>query len=656
MPKKSLTVPEVIKIMEDRFKIVTSLAGDLSKYPLKKEDHLDFATDKDRSRTFAEVFTPIYMVDQMLSTVPGKNSKYNTIDLCSGHGQFSIRIIRKSYTEDKKFNLKEYLTKKHYFNEIQLDSCWKLLWIFGNQINLAIGSALELHKLPKNWKGIWLYVEAADTWVNITEIAKRFHPYSGGTKKLTIYSKEHEKLFVGAIESLLDRFSKIVKGYKMEIKQIMSTPNGRRSFLDIISECASGVEKNWQDKATPDWVCREMVNCIPDGVNGLKRILVLFNAEFLEILVKEKKVDPRRVDFGYDSEIEGCFGKAVYGVNTFSVGKSFKELCEALREKSGMYDVVFSNPPYQIADGGYKASARPIYHNIVCHAIDYLNPRYVCMITPSRWMVGGKGLNDYRSRMLSDRRVRMIQDFPGEKDVFKSVIIKGGVIYFLWDREYDGPCEFNGIHRYLDEFDIVVRDNISVSILKKVLKKHPAGQFCDKKVLPQKPFGLRTFFKDWVPEGTPGSVKCYNRLKGKNFRYVLENNIRDNHKILHKWKVLTSRANGAGQECDNSGSKTILSAFLVCKPRELCTETLIVTGTFDTKTDSINYSFYMNTRFYRFMLSLRVISQDINKHKFSWVPDFKDYTVQYTDEDLYKHFGLTKHEINHIEKTIKSLN
>jgi len=53
---------------------------------------------------------------------------------------------------------------------------------------------------------------------------------------------------------------------------------------------------------------------------------------------------------------------------------------------------------------------------------------------------------------------------------------------------------------------------------------------------------------------------------------------------------------------------------------------------------------------------LRVISQNINKQKFAWVPDFGDYTVEYTDQDLYEFFGLTKKEIDHIEKTIKSLN
>lgn len=652
--RRTLTTAEAVGIMEDRFKVATSLVGDLSRYPILREDQLDFETDRERSRTFAEVFTPVYMVDEMLGVVPDLSSRDKVMDLCAGHGQYTIRMLRRFLKTDRQFDLRRYLMERHFFNEIQLGSAWRLIWIFGSNINLAIGSALALERLPAGWRGIWLYVESVSTWVPITELVRAIRP-SFGTGKLYQYSRSHEDRFVSQVESLLRRFGSTVEDTEMSIKQIMGTPEGRRRFLEEISECASGVEENWQDKATPAWVCREMVNSIPGGIDGLRKILVLFNAEFLEVLVKEKKIDPRRIDFGYDSEAEGLFASSIYKTHTFSVGKTFSDLCGALEGKSGQYDVVFSNPPYQIADGGYKASARPIYHEIVCHAIDQLAPRYVCMITPSRWMIGGKGLNDYRARMLADRRVRMIQDFPGTNDVFSTVSIAGGVSYFLWDRDYDGPCEFNGIPRYLDEFDIVVRDNMSISILKKVLKKHEGKPFCNSRVLPQKPFGLRTFFKDWVDEGTEGSVKCYAMKREQ--KWVSPDAFTDTHSVLKKHKICIARARSQGiTDTEGRGDPSTVTAYTFhVKPNEICLETYLVAGAFGTKKEANNYDSYLRTKFYRFCLMQRLVSQDINKQKFSWVPDFQDYTVEYTDQDLYKHFGFTKREIDHIEKTIKSM-
>src|SRR6202022_4176494 len=86
----------------------------------------------------------------------------------------------------------------------------------------------------------------------------------------------------------------------------------------------------------------------------------------------------------------------------------------------------------------YGASATPIYQHFVQMAID-LNPQYVLMITPSRWFSGGKGLDSFRDRMLKDRRLKSIVDYPKLYDGFPGVKIRGGVSYFLWQRDHDGP-------------------------------------------------------------------------------------------------------------------------------------------------------------------------------------------------------------------------
>lgn len=646
-----------VKLLEERFKVVCSSDWNLSKYPLTDKDDVQFNTDKDKSRIFAEVFTPLHIVDQMLDTVPQMTMMTRNLDLCSGFGQFSIRIIRKLVeVHGAEFNVGKYLMNNHFFAELQVSSCYKLLSIFSTAINLFIGDALQLGKLPANAKGIWVYLDALDEWVNVTRFVKAlFSKISPNKKAALIYDAALEERFVKEFNAFVTKLTTICKDYKMNIKEIARTKEGRLGLMDIMRDTLNASKLNWQGVKTPEDIVREMVRSVPD-VKALRKILVLFNIEFLECLIKEMGVDPSCVTMISDTEVESEFAKKIYGVyGTVIVEHTLEGLKKASSGCEG-FDVIFSNPPYQIQSESQKnnkintAVAQPIYHEIVTYAIDSLKPRYLCMITPSRWMAGGKGLNDYRTRMLADKRIKTIVDFPGTRDVFKTVSINGGVSYFLWDRDYNGLCTFNGVPRDLNEFDVLVRDITSCQILCKVIVK--TTTFCNDKVFSTKPFGLATNFNDWVHEGTVGAVECM--ASGKVIKLVDSSAYTDTHNVKNLWKVLVNPVTMEGSSFVGD-VRQLLMGFMIISPDQICTETYIVAGAFPTQKEAENYAAYMKTKFYRYMLSLRIISQRITREKFAWVPDLGDYSHTYTDKDLYAHFGLTKKEIEHIEKGIKTI-
>ncbi|MCI8638886.1 MAG: DEAD/DEAH box helicase family protein [Coprococcus sp.] len=353
-------------------------------------------------------------------------------------------------------------------------------------------------------------------------------------------------------------------------------------------------------------------------------------------------------------------------------GKSFGEI--SLKEDAGeeggnmVFDAVVGNPPYQEEDGGAGASSRPIYPDFVNIARG-LEPDYASVIIPTRWYTGGKGgkeMDEFRDSMLDDIHIRELHDCLHPEDIFPDTNNRGGVCYFLWDREYDSSKSMtkivtheSGTRTSTDErrlrtegLDIFIRDHRALDILRKVMGE--ANGVMSEHVSSRKPYGIESNIVktgDWrtSPEGMASPLKCVG--KGRKYGYV-EKELAVSHKeLIDVWKVFTPRANNIGTELSDDNLNTLIG-----EPGTICTEAYIVIGgkLRLNEESAENLARYFQSRFVRFMHSLAKASHDATSKTYRFVP-LQDFNEEWTDEKLYAKYKLTKEEIRHIEKSIKAM-
>ena len=318
------------------------------------------------------------------------------------------------------------------------------------------------------------------------------------------------------------------------------------------------------------------------------------------------------------------------------------------------FDVIIGNPPYQLSDGGNGKSAKPIYQLFVQKAKE-LRPRFLTMVIPSRWFTGGKGLDEFRASMLSDRRMKKLVDYENFKDIFPGVDLAGGACYFLWDREYSGMCEVTNFSktkpssqmRYLDENEVFIRQNLAVEIVKKVQSQNQ--HFLSDRVSSRKPFGLPT---NYAPRES--GVPCWF-IQRIGLKFANKSDVDDSRGYLSKWKFLVPKAPIAGQ---TDFTKPVGFYYdgntRIAKPGECCTESFIVAGAFDTEEETKSYRSYIYTKVVRFLLLQTVVSQDVTKKNFCFVPDLLQYNGDYSDEMLCERWGISDEEWAYIDSRVKS--
>jgi site-specific DNA-methyltransferase (adenine-specific) len=311
------------------------------------------------------------------------------------------------------------------------------------------------------------------------------------------------------------------------------------------------------------------------------------------------------------------------------------------------FDVIIGNSPYQLSDGGQKASVTPIYQKFIQQA-KKLNPRFLSMVVPARWFSGGRGLDSFREEMLNDKRLRSLTDHTDSNDCFPGVDIGGGIWYFLWERDYKCECEITNIlhgksfasKRKLNDHHVFIRYGEALPIFEKV--RNADCEFFDKHVNSQKPFGLRTYAK---PTDDGDITLHFGGRTGKFWR----SDVPSKTDWIDKWKVIISyltydHAGRADKDC----RRRIFSTMEVLPPLTVCTESWLVVDTFDDKTEAENLFAYLGTDFVRFLVTQLTSTQYLAKANITFVP-VQDFTEPWTDEKLYAKYGITEDETSFIE-------
>lgn len=324
------------------------------------------------------------------------------------------------------------------------------------------------------------------------------------------------------------------------------------------------------------------------------------------------------------------------------------------------FDVVIGNPPYQMTDAAGGGVDSSIYHLFVNMA-KQLEPRFITMVIPSRWMGGAtRGVGDFngfRERMLNDGKVRHLVDFPNSKEVFPGVDIKGGVCYFTWDRSWSGDATVTSVRdgvrtstvRKLNEFDVFVRDSKSLQVLKKVLNFDEPS--ITERLTGDTPFGISSNFGNFEQNKRDGDIALYFSKNGKRaVGYVPRSSITKNAELIDNWKVL---APGAGSDGGQKIPDMVLGKPWVSSPPSVCTQTFLAFWV-DSQREAENLDGYYRTKFFRFLVSIRKITQNGFRSTYEFVP-MQDFKKPWSDAELYEKYGLTLDEQSHIEALVRTM-
>lgn len=337
--------------------------------------------------------------------------------------------------------------------------------------------------------------------------------------------------------------------------------------------------------------------------------------------------------------------------------KEFNSMIDYIKSKVGNKKIIaVGNPPYQEADGGGNGkSAIPVYNIFTESLIDCKSISEFVLVIPSRWFAGGKGLDNFRKRIIDSKNVKKIINFTNSSDIFPTVDINGGVCFLSFDKEKTyNEITFqtgNQIEKLnLDDVNIIPDDPMAITLFNKIKGKWN-GKWVSDVAFPRNAFTIFSNEYKTIKEknlATKDEVKCY--FLRKQIRFIDKKSLKSGQNLIHKYKVVVPKA--AGGSKGKRRSTIPENSFFILKPNEICSETYSIVHTFDKMSEAENFCEYLKTNFARYFVGLRKITQNVSRSSWEWVPCI-DTSKKWDDSSLATFFGLTKSEFAHMQKQVK---
>lgn len=338
------------------------------------------------------------------------------------------------------------------------------------------------------------------------------------------------------------------------------------------------------------------------------------------------------------------------------------------------FDFVIGNPPYQEeTTGDNKGFAPPIYNKFLDAA--YQISDKVEMIHPARFLFNaGSTPKEWNQKMLNDPHLKILMFEQQSAKIFANTDIKGGVVITYRDSSKDfgkievftayeelnslrrkaaADCEDNSISKI-----IYTQVRFNLDVLYKDFPELKGIIGSDGK---DKRFRNNIFDKIPLFTDTPSdnSIKVLGISKNKRvWRYIPVKYVDKSHENLCKWKVLVPRANGSGAIGE------VLSTPLISTPFIGYTQSFIGIGSFDTEAEANACYKYIKSKFARALLGILKITQDNDRNVWRMIP-LQDFTpasdidwsqsIPDIDRQLYKKYNLDDAEVEFIETHVKEM-
>lgn len=318
-------------------------------------------------------------------------------------------------------------------------------------------------------------------------------------------------------------------------------------------------------------------------------------------------------------------------------------------------DIVIGNPPYQSNnDGGNGNGATAIYNQFVENSM-HLNTDIVYFIIPARWFTGGRGVDKFRDYMVYSKSVKNIIYYPNSKDIFNQLSIAGGICCCMLDKRHNSDnVEYTIIKnnniiksiRKMNEFGIFISDNMALSIIRKL----KASEYMSSIV---KSVG---YYK--IPTNYSENYTGNNRLKvitSSNEMEISEDRVYNKYNInTYRVFLSTITVEHAG-EPDKDDMYKVFGRIGILEPMTVCSDSYIVIGEFDNRESAESLISYLKSKLVRFIVQQFMVGIHITQKTFSNIPII-DFSHTYSDDDIYKIFGITTEEIKYIDNIIKPMN